>query len=132
MIYPLAFYSSMHFAGVAIGSVISLASAPLASGLLELLLERKRLSGWWALAAGLGIIGSTLLCRPSWLCSSSAKGSPPWGGSDWRSSHPFLQFSPSHRPTKFRKKRALPAGNLLETDPGRSCLVVRSRSSCSE
>ena len=62
MIYPLAFYSSMHFAGVAIGSVVSLASAPLASGLLELLLERKRLSRWWALAAGLGIIGSTLLC----------------------------------------------------------------------
>ncbi|WP_104176556.1 EamA family transporter [Cryobacterium sp. Y50] len=52
----------MHFAGVAIGSVISLASAPLASGLLELLLERRRLSLWWALAAGLGIIGSTLLC----------------------------------------------------------------------
>ncbi|TFD56672.1 DMT family transporter [Cryobacterium sp. Hh38] len=62
MIYPLAFYSSMHFAGVAIGSVVSLASAPLASGLLEFLLEHKRLSRWWALAAGLGIIGSTLLC----------------------------------------------------------------------
>ena len=62
MIYPLAFYSSMHFAGVAIGSVVSLASAPLASGLLELLLERKRLSRWWALAAGLGVVGSTLLC----------------------------------------------------------------------
>lgn len=32
-IYPLAFYSSMHLAGVAIGTVVSLASAPLASGL---------------------------------------------------------------------------------------------------
>jgi DME family drug/metabolite transporter len=61
-IYPLAFYSSMHLAGVAIGTVVSLASAPLASGLLELALERKPLSRWWMLAATLGIGGSTLLC----------------------------------------------------------------------
>ena len=61
-VYPLAFYSSMHLAGVAIGTVVSLASAPLASGLLELVLERKPLSRWWVLAAALGITGSTLLC----------------------------------------------------------------------
>ncbi|NLA29573.1 MAG: EamA family transporter [Propionibacterium sp.] len=60
--YPLAFYSSMHYAGVAIGSVISLASAPLASGLLERIVERKHLGARWKLAAGLGIIGSVLLC----------------------------------------------------------------------
>lgn len=50
-VYPLAFYSSMHHAGVAIGSVVSLASAPLASGLLELLIDRRPLSRWWMLAA---------------------------------------------------------------------------------
>lgn len=61
-VYPLAFYSSMHFAGVAIGSVISLASAPLASGVLERVVDRSRLSRWWMLAAALGIIGSILLC----------------------------------------------------------------------
>lgn len=60
-VYPLAFYSSMHLAGVAIGTVVSLASAPLASGLLERLLERRRLGGWWLTAALLGIIGSLLL-----------------------------------------------------------------------
>lgn len=60
-IYPLAFYSSMHLAGVAIGSVVSLASAPLASGLLERIVERKRLGPWWALSAALGIGGSVLL-----------------------------------------------------------------------
>lgn len=60
-VYPLAFYSSMHLAGVAIGTVVSLASAPLASGLLERLLERRRLGGWWFIAALLGIIGSLLL-----------------------------------------------------------------------
>jgi DME family drug/metabolite transporter len=60
--YPLAFYSSMHLAGVAIGSVVSLASAPLASGALERLVEGKVLSRWWLLAAGLGITGGLLLC----------------------------------------------------------------------
>lgn len=63
--YPLAFYSSMHLAGVAIGTVISLASAPLASGLLELLIDRRRLSGWWVVAAGLGVTGSVLLILAS-------------------------------------------------------------------
>lgn len=59
--YPLAFYSSMHLAGVAVGTVISLASAPLASGLLERFVDRKALGGWWYAAAMLGIIGSVLL-----------------------------------------------------------------------
>lgn len=43
-IYPLAFYSSMHLAGVALGSVVSLASAPLASGLLERIIQGTPLS----------------------------------------------------------------------------------------
>lgn len=62
VIYPLAFYSSMHLAGVAVGTVVSLGSAPIASGLLEWIVERRRLSGWWMLAAGLGIAGSAVLC----------------------------------------------------------------------
>ena len=61
-IYPMAFYSSMHAAGVAVGSVVSLASAPLASGLLERLVDGRALSRWWMLAASLGILGSALLC----------------------------------------------------------------------
>ena len=61
-IYPLAFYSSMHLAGVAIGTVVSLGSAPIASGLLEVLLEKRRPSAWWFLAAVLGIVGSVVLC----------------------------------------------------------------------
>jgi drug/metabolite transporter, DME family len=61
-VYPLAFYSAMHLAGVAIGSVVSLASAPLASGLLEWTAERRPLSRWWLAAAALGIVGSALLC----------------------------------------------------------------------
>ncbi len=61
-IYPLAFYTSMHTAGVAIGSVVSLASAPLASGLLERVIDGSRLGRWWTLAAALGVLGSVLLC----------------------------------------------------------------------
>lgn len=64
-IYPLAFYSSMHTAGVAIGSVVSLASAPLASGILERVVEGRRLSPWWTLAAGLGILGSVMVVLSS-------------------------------------------------------------------
>ena len=61
-LYPLAFYSSMHIAGVAIGSVASLASAPLASGVLEKIVDGRRLGRWWQLAAALGVLGSVMLC----------------------------------------------------------------------
>lgn len=73
-VYPLAFYSSTQQAGVAIGTVVSLASAPLASGLLELLVERRVLSRWWMVAAGLGVLGSTLLCfsKPGVATSTTA------------------------------------------------------------
>ncbi|WP_111467167.1 EamA family transporter [Microbacterium suaedae] len=61
-IYPLAFYASMHLAGVAIGSVVSLASAPLASGVIDRVVDRSRLGRGWAVAAALGIAGGVLLC----------------------------------------------------------------------
>src|SRR5699024_673727 len=74
-LYPLAFYSSMHLAGVAVGSAISLASAPLASGLLERWADRAPLSRWWMLAAGLGIAGSLALCT-STLGARTAAAAP--------------------------------------------------------
>jgi DME family drug/metabolite transporter len=58
--YPLAFYSSMHLAGVAIGTAVSLASAPLFSGLLEWLVDRRVPSRTWCVAAGLGVVGTGL------------------------------------------------------------------------
>ncbi len=60
--YPLAFYTSMHLAGVAIGTVVTLGSAPLASGVLEKVVDGLTLSRWWVLAAMIGAIGSVLLC----------------------------------------------------------------------
>ncbi|MGP9621789.1 MULTISPECIES: DMT family transporter [unclassified Corynebacterium] len=59
--YPLAFYSSMHLSGVAVGTVISLASAPLAAGLIEKFTGGARLGPWWASAAALGVTGAVLI-----------------------------------------------------------------------
>ena len=40
--YPLAFYSSMHLAGVAVGTVVSIGSAPLASAVIERIVDKRR------------------------------------------------------------------------------------------
>lgn len=61
-IYPLAFYSSMRLAGVTIGTVVSIGTAPLFSALLERYFENKRLSRVWMVSFVLGIIGVLLLC----------------------------------------------------------------------
>ncbi|MDQ0862956.1 DMT family transporter [Arthrobacter globiformis] len=61
-VYPLAFYSSMHLAGVALGTVVSIGSAPLASAIIERLAERKVLTRRWMLGALIGVAGAGLLC----------------------------------------------------------------------
>ncbi|MFI8995415.1 DMT family transporter [Streptomyces sp. NPDC053542] len=61
-VYPLAFYSSMHLAGVAVGTVVSIGTAPLASALIERVVDGRRLTRRWSLAAALGLLGTALLC----------------------------------------------------------------------
>ncbi|MEU8687950.1 EamA family transporter [Streptomyces sp. NPDC048665] len=61
-VYPLAFYSSMHLAGVAAGTVVSIGSAPLASALVERVVDRRRLTRRWTVGAVLGLSGTALLC----------------------------------------------------------------------
>ncbi|WP_424887375.1 DMT family transporter [Streptomyces sp. XH2] len=61
-VYPLAFYSSMHLAGVAVGTVVSIGTAPLASALIERVVDGRRLTRRWMLAAALGLLGTVLLC----------------------------------------------------------------------
>ncbi|OCP01804.1 MULTISPECIES: EamA family transporter [unclassified Ensifer] len=61
-VYPLAFYSSMHLAGVAIGTVISIGSAPLAASLIERIFDGQRLTTRWLLGAAAGLAGAVLLC----------------------------------------------------------------------
>ncbi|NAZ86104.1 DMT family transporter [Kineococcus indalonis] len=64
-LYPLAFYTSMSLAGVAIGNVVSLGTAPVAAALLERLLDpahrRRRLQPRWVAAAAASITGVVVL-----------------------------------------------------------------------
>lgn len=61
LVYPLAFYSSMSLAGVAIGNVVSLGTGPVFAALLEWLFERRRPSGLWAGCTAVAIAGIVLL-----------------------------------------------------------------------
>ncbi|MFD1802360.1 DMT family transporter [Mixta tenebrionis] len=61
-LYPLAFYTSMRFAGVTVGTVISIGSAPLFSALIEYRLDGLRLTKQWLLGATVGLLGMILLC----------------------------------------------------------------------
>ncbi|MGC8528388.1 DMT family transporter [Acidiphilium sp.] len=60
-LYPLAFYSSMRLSGVAVGTVVTLGSAPIFSALIERVLAGTRLSGRWVAGALPGIAGMALL-----------------------------------------------------------------------
>ncbi|MCC2616529.1 EamA family transporter [Aestuariibacter halophilus] len=60
-IYPLAFYTSMRLAGVAIGTVVSIASAPFFAALLERLFSKTRVSRHWLFSFALGALGIALL-----------------------------------------------------------------------
>lgn len=60
-VYPLAFYSSMRLSGVAIGTVVSLASAPFFTVLLEWLISNKSITFRWMLSFALGLVGIVLL-----------------------------------------------------------------------
>lgn len=60
--YPPAFYTSMHLAGVAAGTVVSIGSAPLASALIERVVDGRRLTRRWTAGAALGLSGTALLC----------------------------------------------------------------------
>jgi DME family drug/metabolite transporter len=60
-IYPLAFYSSMRLSGVAIGTVISIASAPFFTALLERLISKKVIGIRWMVSFLFGALGILLL-----------------------------------------------------------------------
>jgi len=60
-IYPLAFYSSMHLAGVAVGTVVSIASAPIFAALLEWIFDKRAVSRRWIVSFVLGVIGIVML-----------------------------------------------------------------------
>ena len=59
--YPLAFYSSMKWSGVAIGTIVSIASAPIFAVLVERLFSQKLVSRKWFICFTLGTVGVVLL-----------------------------------------------------------------------
>lgn len=59
--YPLAFYTSMRLAGVAVGTVVSIGCAPMAAAVVERVVDRSPLSRRWALGAGVGVLGVLVL-----------------------------------------------------------------------
>jgi len=61
-VYPLAFYGAMRLAGVTVGTVITIGSAPLLSALIEYVLDGRRLTLRWSLGAVVGLIGMGLIC----------------------------------------------------------------------
>lgn len=60
-VYPLAFYSGMSLAGVAIGNVVALGTGPVVTALFEWLFERRPLSRRWAVSTALAIVGVALV-----------------------------------------------------------------------
>ena len=78
-IYPLAFYSSMNLAGVAIGTVISLGSAPLFAAAIEYVVDRGRISTRWALCTCIAVTGTVLLVLGSPAEPGSTQSDTPLG-----------------------------------------------------
>jgi DME family drug/metabolite transporter len=79
VVYPLAFYSSMHLAGVAIGAVVSLASAPVFAAAIDFALDRRGITRRWAASTAVALAGTVLLvgARPS--ATDGAASAAPFG-----------------------------------------------------
>lgn len=60
-LYQPFFFSAVLMTGVAVGTVVAIGSAPIFSGLIEMLVLRKRPSGVWWLSTLLSISGCLLL-----------------------------------------------------------------------
>lgn len=65
VVYPLAFYSAMNLAGVAIGNVVSLGTGPIFAALLEWIFDGRRASRLWALCTSTALVGILLLALGS-------------------------------------------------------------------
>jgi DME family drug/metabolite transporter len=79
-VYPLAFYSSMRMAGVAVGTVVSIGSAPLFAALLECLFSKAfYLSKRWFISVAIGLIGIALLAYSEPRSDSIGQQEQFWG-----------------------------------------------------
>lgn len=60
-IYSTVFYIGMSWAGVALGNVIALGSAPLFAGVIEWLVDKQRPSWRWLIATAITVAGGVML-----------------------------------------------------------------------
>ena len=60
LVYPLAFYSGMHDAGVAVGNTVALGSGPLFAGVIEWIATKHAPHRGWFIALGIATVG--LVC----------------------------------------------------------------------
>jgi len=77
-VYPLAFYSSMHLSGVAVGTVVSIGSAPVAAALIERAADRNPLPRRWIAGALLGVGGAAVLSFAGHAPAGSAAAPDSW------------------------------------------------------
>ncbi|WP_249020591.1 DMT family transporter [Conexibacter sp. S30A1] len=59
--YPLAFYTSMADAGVAVGVTLSIGAAPIAAALIERFRHGRRLTRRWVATVAIALLGAALL-----------------------------------------------------------------------
>lgn len=60
-VFPLAYYSSVRLAGVAVGTVVTVGSAPPAAALVERFVDRTPLSRGWLVGTVIGVAGVAAL-----------------------------------------------------------------------
>ena len=56
-LYPVLFYTAMSMSGVALGTVISIATAPLFAAIFESFLSGKKVTNSWWFSFGLSLLG---------------------------------------------------------------------------
>ncbi|NGO69716.1 EamA family transporter [Streptomyces sp. SB3404] len=76
-VYPLAFYSAMARAGVAVGTVVTIGSAPVFAALLERGLDGTRLTRRWAAATVCAALGCAALVLTGGEAEATGTGTAP-------------------------------------------------------
>lgn len=74
-VYPLAFYSGMDLAGVAVGNVIALGTGPLVGALLEWFIDKNPPGARWWIAIAVGLAGVVTLSLGDHSNTSAEPGS---------------------------------------------------------
>lgn len=64
-LYQLTFFAGVARAGVAVGTIVGIGSAPVFAGLIAAVVLRERPGRRWMAATGLAIVGVALLARPA-------------------------------------------------------------------